>query len=60
VGNVAVRVLLQRAWDVHTLVDIGHYWQSHADILGMEQIFLGGSGPRQMRFEVNGVVVKEK
>ncbi|HEX2956039.1 MAG TPA: ELWxxDGT repeat protein [Chitinispirillaceae bacterium] len=54
-----VRILLQRAWDIlpwsisgtagnHTLV----FWE-------WNKYFFGGSGPWEMKFEVNGVIVKE-
>ncbi|MBN1602458.1 MAG: hypothetical protein JW915_12670 [Chitinispirillaceae bacterium] len=59
-GNVAVRVLLQRAWDVLPWSISGTTGDHTQTFWEWSKYFFGGSGPWQMRFEVNGVIVKEE
>jgi ELWxxDGT repeat protein len=59
-GNVSVRILLQRAWDVLPWSISGTVGSHTQTFWEWSKYFFGGSGPWLMRFEVNGVVVKQE
>jgi hypothetical protein len=56
----SVRVLLQRAWDILPW-SISNTAGTHTQAFWeWNKYFFGGSGPWKIRFEVNGVIVKEE
>lgn len=59
-NNATVRVLLQRAWDILPWTISGTSGSHNQAFWEWNKSFFGGSGPWKMRFEVNGVVVKEE
>jgi ELWxxDGT repeat protein len=59
-AGASVRVLLQRAWDILPW-SISNTVGTHSQAFWeWNKYFFGGSGPWKIRFEVNGVVVKEE
>ncbi len=59
-NNATVRVLLQRAWDILPWSISGTSGNHTQTFWEWNKSFFGESGPWKMRFEVNGVVVREE
>lgn len=59
-NNATVRVLLQRAWDILPWTISGTSGSRTQTFWEWNKSFFGGSGPWKMKFEVNGVIVKEE
>jgi hypothetical protein len=59
-NNATVRVLLQRAWDILPWTISGTSGNHTQSFWEWNKSFFGGSGPWNMKFEVNGVIVKEE